>query len=98
MEEERGSAAVKSERGSIPLLLSGEAEEVDITRTEERGQDESTALAGSGGEWQFISSNFMPNCTQVCVFLRRESTAFRCLTSWIVEFQEEVGTAAVTDS
>lgn len=43
---------------------------------------------GAAGRWRFISSNFMPNCTQVCVFLRRESTAFRCLSSWIIEFQE----------
>ena len=36
---------------------------------------------GLAGRWWLISTNFMPNGTWVCVFLRRGSTAFRFLTS-----------------
>lgn len=72
MKEERGSAAVKSEGGSIPLLLPGEAEEVDRTKTEERGQDESTALAGSGGEVAIHFQQFYAKLyTSVCFSKKR---------------------------
>lgn len=66
---------MKSERGSVPLLLSDWVnEEVFMTRTEQRIMRSPQSL---------ISSIFMATFNE-CVFFYERSTAFRCIICQIV--------------